>query len=96
MEMWLLVGLIVLLTVLRQPVLVLLGCGAIGLGSRWRRLDCRWCLAALALGAAYWGSGLFNYSLWAPWWQTSYMLLTAICVGASLAEHPDAAGERSV
>ena len=35
MEMWLLVGLIVLLMVLRQPVLVLLGCAALFVYSVW-------------------------------------------------------------
>lgn len=39
-------------------------------------------LCALGLMAGYWGSGLFNFSFWSGWWQTSFFIAMAI----SLAE----------
>jgi O-antigen ligase len=37
-------------------------------------------LALMAVWAAYWGSGLFNFSYWSSWWQVSFLLLTAVCL----------------
>lgn len=37
-------------------------------------------LAALGVNAAYWGSGLVNFSYWSSWWQTSYYLSIFFCV----------------
>jgi len=35
-------------------------------------------LAALALFLAFWGSSLMNFSIWASWWQATFLILTAI------------------
>ncbi|WP_167730656.1 O-antigen ligase family protein [Terasakiella sp. SH-1] len=37
-------------------------------------------LVLFSINAAYWGSGLFNFSYWAAWWQASYY----ICAFTSL------------
>ena len=39
-------------------------------------------LAAIAAAAGYWGSGLFNFSFWSVWWQTSFILVLVICWAA--------------
>jgi len=36
-------------------------------------------IAAIAIMAGYWGSGLFNFSYWSAWWQLSFMISLAIC-----------------
>ena len=36
-------------------------------------------LAAIATAAGFWGSGLFNFSFWSTWWQTSFVLMMVIC-----------------
>ncbi len=48
-------------------------------------------LAALALAGAFWGSGLVNFSIWAAWWQTSFVVLTAITLSAAAAPATPAA-----
>jgi len=35
-------------------------------------------LAALAASAAFWISGLFNFSFWSAWWQVSFVLVLAL------------------
>jgi len=35
-------------------------------------------LAALAASAAFWISGLFNFSFWSAWWQVAYILVLAL------------------
>lgn len=35
-------------------------------------------LAMLAASAAFWVSGLFNFSFWSAWWQVSYILVLAL------------------
>lgn len=35
-------------------------------------------LARLALWATFWGSSLFNFSIWSSWWLIAYFLLTAL------------------
>lgn len=40
-------------------------------------------MAALALAGAFWGSGLVNFSIWAAWWQASFLVLTAITLSAA-------------
>ncbi|MCG8510385.1 MAG: O-antigen ligase family protein [Rhodospirillales bacterium] len=38
--------------------------------------------AMLAASAAFWVSGLFNFSFWSAWWQVSYILVLAfLCAG---------------
>ncbi len=39
-------------------------------------------LVAVAVSAAYWVSGLFNFSFWSAWWQLAYLLLIAMLVPA--------------
>jgi len=46
---------------------------------RYRRTHSAPMLAAVAVMAGYWGSGLFNYSYWSAWWQVAFMLSLAIC-----------------
>lgn len=41
-------------------------------------------LAALGVNAAYWGSGLFNFSYWTAWWQVSYFIALFICLSLYL------------
>jgi len=36
-------------------------------------------LAAIAIMAGYWSSGLFNFSYWSAWWQLSFMISLALC-----------------
>ncbi len=38
--------------------------------------------AAVGLAGAFWGSGLVNFSLWAAWWQATFLFLTAIALAA--------------
>jgi O-antigen ligase len=42
-------------------------------------------LAGLALAGAFWGSGLVNFSIWAAWWQVSFLMLTAITLSPAAA-----------
>lgn len=35
-------------------------------------------LAALAIAAGYWGSGLFNFSYWSAWWQMAFFVAVAL------------------
>ena len=35
-------------------------------------------LARLALWATFWGSSLFNFSIWSSWWLITFFLLTAL------------------
>ena len=39
--------------------------------------------AGIATFAAFWGSGLTNFSIWASWWQIVFLLLMAIVFAAS-------------
>lgn len=39
-------------------------------------------LAQLGLAATFWGSSLFNFSIWSSWWLISYFLLTAIAAAS--------------
>ena len=43
-------------------------------------------LAMLAASAAFWISGLFNFSFWSAWWQVSYILVLALLSAAK--PHP--------
>ncbi len=40
-------------------------------------------LAALSASAAFWISGLFNFSFWSAWWQVSYILFLALLYAAT-------------
>jgi O-antigen ligase len=39
--------------------------------------------AGLALMAAFWGSGLVNFSVWAAWWQGVFLLLGALAMAGA-------------
>lgn len=75
MEIWLETGLIGLV----PTVLLVCGCAVVGL-----RLTCRdGILVAgpvLAILAAYWFSGLFNYSFWTSWWFAVFIITLAMAV----------------
>lgn len=43
-------------------------------------------LAALAASAAFFVSGLFNFSFWSAWWQVSYVLVLALLYAGRPAE----------
>jgi O-antigen ligase len=45
-------------------------------------------LAALSASAAFWISGLFNFSFWSAWWQVSYILVLALLYAATPPEEP--------
>lgn len=52
-------------------------------------LDGAWAgWAAVALFAAFWGSSLVNFSIWAAWWQLTFLVLLAIVLAAASAEKP--------
>ncbi len=67
---------------------VLVETGALGLAAlvvvlavlalRLARLERRAGAAGLALMAAFWGSGLFNFSMWAAWWQGALLIPLAL------------------
>ncbi len=46
-------------------------------------------VCGLALFGAFWGSSLLNFSLWAAWWQLTYVVLGAIVLAAASAAKPD-------
>jgi len=35
-------------------------------------------LATLGLNAVFWGSSLFNFSIWSSWWLIGYFLMSAM------------------
>ncbi|MCH7540650.1 MAG: O-antigen ligase family protein [Proteobacteria bacterium] len=39
--------------------------------------------AGLALAGAFWGSSLVNFSIWAAWWQGTFLVLAAIVFAAT-------------
>jgi O-antigen ligase len=43
-------------------------------------------LAALAASAAFFVSGLFNFSFWSAWWQVFYILIMALLYAGRPAE----------
>ncbi|NQV99388.1 MAG: O-antigen ligase family protein [Rhodospirillales bacterium] len=42
-------------------------------------------LAAIAIFAGYWGSGLFNFSFWSAWWQLAFILAMGFSLSLSTA-----------
>ncbi|SCA56204.1 membrane hypothetical protein [Candidatus Terasakiella magnetica] len=50
------------------------------LTSRYVRTGHLALMCAIAINAAYWGSGLFNFSYWSAWWQTSYYVSFFFCL----------------
>ena len=51
--------------------------------ARYRHGEDRAALAALALGAGFFGSSLFNFSIWSSWWLLSFFSLLALALSAS-------------
>lgn len=66
------VGLVALLVTLALVFLSLLRC--------YRRTGDGGALAAIVILAAYWTSGLFNFSYWSAWWQISFTLSVALAL----------------
>lgn len=64
------------------PVLFVLGFIAWSLLKRYLRDDDEGDLALLALMVGFWSSALFNFSIWAVWWQLTFFILFAIVVSA--------------
>ncbi|MBL4691922.1 MAG: O-antigen ligase family protein [Magnetovibrio sp.] len=60
------------------PILFTLGFVAWQLLKRYRATHNEADLARLALMAAFWSSALFNFSIWAAWWQLTFFVLFAI------------------
>lgn len=49
-----------------------------------KRVPDRWSAAAAgALFAAFWSSSFFNFSVWAAWWQLTFLVLIAIIAAAA-------------
>lgn len=46
--------------------------------------------AGLALMAAFWGSGLVNFSLWAAWWQATFLIPLAFVLATGARDPPRA------
>ena len=68
------------------PVLVALGFVAWCLLKSYLANDDEADLALLVLMAGFWGSALFNFSIWAAWWQLTFLILFAI-LSAGRSEH---------
>jgi len=75
MEVWLETGLIGLI----PTVILVLGCAAVGLGMT-RRDGVKVAGPILGVLAAYWFSGLFNYSFWTSWWFAVFIISLAMAV----------------
>lgn len=67
------------------PVVMVLIFVAIKLAKRYLQNDDEADLALFTLMAGFWGSALFNFSIWAAWWQLTFFVLFAI-IAASRAE----------
>ncbi|MCR4378470.1 MAG: O-antigen ligase family protein [Rhodospirillales bacterium] len=64
------------------PVLATLIFVAWRLTKRFIRTHDEGALAQLTLMAGFWGSALFNFSIWAVWWQLTFFTLFAIVSAA--------------
>ncbi len=45
--------------------------------------------AGIASFGAFWGSGLSNFSIWASWWQITFLLIMAMVFAAAVGRSPD-------
>ncbi len=52
------------------------------LARRYRATGSLCILAAMAVMAGYWVSGLFNFSFWSAWWQAAFVLTLTIALSA--------------
>lgn len=75
MEIWLETGLIGLI----PTVMLVLGCAIIGVGMT-RREGLKVAGPVLAILAAYWFAGLFNYSFWTSWWFAVFVIALAMAI----------------
>lgn len=66
-------------------LIVSLGC-LISLWLRIGRTSPRDAACGISLVAAFWSSSMFNFSIWAAWWQGVFLILTAIVLAASRRE----------
>lgn len=65
------------------PVLLLVTGVAAVLIRRWYRDGKAADLAALGLWVTFWSAGLFNFSLWNAWWQSTLAILMAVTLSAA-------------
>ncbi len=72
------------------PMLTVLGFIAWRLLRRFARDAEQGALAQLVLMAGFWGSAMFNFSIWAVWWQLTFMVLFAIVAATPRAPSLDA------
>lgn len=73
MEIWLETGLIGLV----PTVLLVIGCAAVSLRLTHKE-GLRVAAPILAILAAYWFAGLFNYSFWTTWWFVVFVITLAL------------------
>jgi len=60
--------------------------------KNYRQFNSPGILAAIAIMAGYWGSGLFNFSYWSAWWQLSFGLSVVLCLASDGRVQSDRAG----
>jgi len=60
------------------PVVMVLVFVAVKLAKRYLQNDDEADLALFTLMAGFWGSALFNFSIWATWWQLTFFVLFAL------------------
>lgn len=65
------------------PLMILVLGVAILLIRRWYRNGEATILAAVALWTTFWTAGLFNFSLWNAWWQSSLALMMAMILASA-------------
>lgn len=65
------------------PVIVLLIAIAVKIARRYVRMEDDADLTLFVLMAGFWGSALFNFSIWAVWWQLTFFTLFAIVASAA-------------
>lgn len=68
------------------PMLVLISTIFITLIRKVLQTQNQALLALLAIQAAYWGTGLLNFSFWSTWWQASYFLCSSLALCLYLRE----------
>lgn len=60
------------------PVIVLLIAIAVKIARRYVRMEDDADLTLFVLMAGFWGSALFNFSIWAVWWQLTFFILFGV------------------
>lgn len=60
------------------PVIVVLIAIAVKIARRYVRMEDDADLTLFVLMAGFWGSALFNFSIWAVWWQLTFFILFGV------------------